>query len=180
MTWKTGEFAEQTEFGGGDPQVAYSAQGTALFVALTMNKSENGKDCASMHVWRSEDGGNHWLPPAEIKCSPSWDHEQIVVDTTKGRYAGSIYIAALYDYPVYRVGVFRSDDDGRTWIGPVEAANGGGTLGINDVTPMVLSDGTLVVPYGDFEFLPEKRPAKGTTSRPAALRSYLAGTFVES
>jgi hypothetical protein len=114
-----------------------------------------------MHVWRSEDGGRSWLAPSEIPCNPSWDHEQIVVDYTKGRFAGRIYIAALYDYPVYRVGVFRSDDDGRTWTGPVEAANGGGTLGINDVTPMVLSDGTLVVPYADFEFRPEKRPSKG-------------------
>ncbi|MGH9367835.1 MAG: sialidase family protein, partial [Thermoanaerobaculia bacterium] len=160
-SWKASEFPEQVEFGGGDPQVAYTAQGTALFVALTMNKSDKGKDCASMHVWRSEDGGNRWLAPAEIKCSPSWDHEQIVVDYTKGKYAGRIYLAVLYDYPVYRVGVFRSDDDGRTWTGPVEAANGGGTIGINDVTPMVLSDGTLLVPYGDFEFLPEKRKSKG-------------------
>ena len=161
MTWKVGEFAEQTEFGGGDPQVAYTTRGTALFVALTMNKSEKGKDCASMHVWRSEDGGRRWLDPAEVKCAPSWDHEQIVVDTTKGRFAGRIYIGALYDYPVYRVGVFRSDDDGRTWTGPVEAANGGGDIGINDVTPMVLSDGTLVVPYCDFQFKPEKIPSKG-------------------
>ena len=161
MTWKVGEFAEQTGFGGGDPQVAYTTRGTALFVGLTMNKSEKGRECASMHVWRSEDGGSRWLEPTEIRCSPSWDHEQIVVDTTKGRFAGRIYIAALYDYPVYRVGVFRSDDDGRSWTGPVEAANGGGEIGINDVTPMVLSDGTLIVPYCDFQFKPEKVPAKG-------------------
>ena len=156
-TWKASEFPEQVEWGGGDPQTAFTLQGTALMVALTMNKSDVGKDCASMHVWRSENGGVTWQPASEIPCSPSWDHEQIIVDTTKGRYAGRIYIGVLYDYPVYRVGVFRSDDDGRTWIGPSEAANGGGTIGINDVTPMVLSDGTLVVPYGDFDFLPEKR-----------------------
>ena len=70
--------------------------------------------------------------------------------------------AALDGYPVYTVGVFRSDDDGRTWIGPVEAANGGGKIGINDVTPVVLSDGTLVMPYGDFQYLPDKRPKSGT------------------
>jgi hypothetical protein len=161
VTWKAREFAEQAEFGGGDPQVAYTTQGTALMVALTMNKSEKGKGCASMHIWRSEDGGSRWLDPAEVKCAPSWDHEQIVVDTTRGRFAGRIYIGALYDYPVYRVGIFRSDDDGRTWTGPVEAANGGGDIGINDVTPMVLSDGTLVVPYCDFQFKPEKIPSKG-------------------
>jgi hypothetical protein len=160
-TWKAAELPEQVEWGGGDPQTAFTIQGTALMVALTMNKSDTGKDCASMHVWRSENGGVTWLPASEIPCNPSWDHEQIVVDTTKGRYAGRIYIGVLYDYPVYRVGVFRSDDDGRTWIGPSEAANGGGTIGINDVTPMVLSDGTLVVPYGDFDFLPEKRKSTG-------------------
>ncbi len=163
-TWKATEFPEQVKWGGGDPQTAFTVQGTALFVALTINKSDAGKDCASMHVWRSENGGETWLPATEIPCNPSWDHEQIVVDTTKGRYAGRIYIGALYDYPVYRVGVFRSDDDGRTWIGPSEAANGGGTIGINDVTPMVLSDGTLIVPYGDFQFLPDKRQSKGMAS----------------
>ena len=94
--------------------VAYTAQGTALYVALTMNKNEKGKDCASMHTWRSENGGETWLPAVEIPCGPSWDHEQMIVDYSKGKYSGRIYIAALYDYPVYRVGVFRSDDDGRT------------------------------------------------------------------
>ncbi len=160
-TWKASEFPEQVKWGGGDPMAVYTAQGTALFVALTINKNEKGKDCASMHTWRSEDGGETWLPSVEIPCGPSWDHEQMIVDYSKGKFSGRIYIAALYDYPVYRVGVFRSDDDGRTWTGPVEAANGGGTIGINDVTPMVLSDGTLVVPYGDFPFRPEDRPSKG-------------------
>jgi hypothetical protein len=161
MSWKASEFPEQVEFGGFDPQVAYTAQGTALFVALTLNKNEKGRGCASMHVWRSEDSGKSWFAPTEIPCNPSWDHEQIIVDYTKGKYAGRIYIGALYDPPVYRVGVFRSDDDGRTWTGPVEAANGGGKIGINVVTPMVLSDGTLLVPYLDFEFRPEKLPSKG-------------------
>jgi len=49
-TWKASEFPEQVEFGGADPQVAFTARGTALFVALTMNRSEQGKDCSSMHV----------------------------------------------------------------------------------------------------------------------------------
>jgi hypothetical protein len=156
LTWKASDFPEQIEFGGFDPQVAFSARGTALFVGLTAKKNRKGKPCMSMHVWRSEDGGKTWLPSTEIPCNPSWDHEQIVVDQTAGR----IYIVALYGYPVYRVGAFRSNDDGRTWTGPVEAANGGGEIGINGVTPMVLSDGALVVPYVDFP-LSGKRPAKG-------------------
>jgi hypothetical protein len=160
-TWKSTEFAEQIQWGGGDPQVAFTLNGTALFSALAFAKTETGKMCASMHVWRSEDGGKTWDPPTEIACSPSWDHPQIAVDHTPGRFAGRIYIGVLYDYPTYRVGIFRSDDDGRTWVGPVEAANGGGKIGINVINVMVLRDGTLVVPYIDFEFLPDKRTSKG-------------------
>jgi hypothetical protein len=160
-TWKSTEFAEQILWGGGDPQVAFTLNGTALFSALAFAKNETGKMCASMHVWRSEDGGKTWGTPTEIACSPSWDHPQIAVDHTPGKFAGRIYIGVLYDYPTYRVGIFRSDDDGRTWIGPVEAANGGGKIGINVVNVMVMKDGTVVVPYIDFDFLPEKRKSTG-------------------
>ena len=160
-TWKSTEFAEQIQWGGGDPQVAYTLNGTALFAALAFAKTETGKMCASMHVWRSEDGGKTWKPPTEIACSPSWDHPQMTVDHTPGKFAGRIYIGVLYDYPTYRVGIFRSDDDGRTWVGPVEAANGGGKIGINVINTMVMNDGTLVVPYIDFEFLPDKRKSTG-------------------
>jgi hypothetical protein len=53
--------------------------------------------------------------------------------------------------------VFRSDDDGRTFTGPVDAADGGGTLGINGENLLVLSDGTLFVPFADFDYKPENR-----------------------
>src|SRR5207249_11441491 len=54
-------------------------------------------------------------------------------------------------------GIFRSDDDGLTFQGPVEAANGGGKIGINTISNiLVMRDGTLMVPYVDFEFDPEK------------------------
>ena len=74
-----------------------------------------------------------------------------------------MYIGVLHGFPVYRVSIFRSEDDGRTFIGPVEAANGGGKIGINVVSTMVLSDGTLVVPYMDFNFNPG-RPVRDTSS----------------
>ena len=134
-------------------------RGTALFTALTMERDENERTRAFLHVWRSTDGGKTWSPRRNLGCS--YDHEQIAVDHTKGRYAGRVYLAALYGYPVYRVGVFRSADDGRTFVGPVEAANGAGEVGINVVDIQVLSDGTLVVPYVQFEFKPERRQTKG-------------------
>ncbi|MEO8430651.1 MAG: sialidase family protein [Acidobacteriota bacterium] len=159
MTWRASEFAEQVEYGGGDPYTAFTPQGTAIFTALDFAKDEKGRPRGFLRAWRSQDGGFKWSDAMELGYS--YDHEQIIVDQSHGKYSGRIYIGVLYGYPVYKVGVFRSEDDGRSWVGPVEAANGGGTIGINDVTPVVLSDGTLFVPYGDFQFMPEKRQSKG-------------------
>jgi hypothetical protein len=156
-----GRLSEQLDFGSADPQVAFTPHGTALFVGLAFGtvKDENERERGGMHIHRSTDGGTSWQQTQVVCCSH--DHEQIIVDTTLGRFAGRIYLSTLWDYPVYRIGVFRSDDDGRTFTGPVEATNGGGTKGVNSFTPVVLSDGTLIVPFGDFDFLPEKRKETG-------------------
>ncbi len=138
-TWVSTAFPSQLEQGGGDPQVAFSTRGTGLFTSLAMVPDETGRTRAALHVFRSEDGGRSWGPPIDLGYS--YDHEQIVVDRTLGKAAGRIYLGALWGYPVYRVGVFRSDDDGRTWVGPVEAANGGGEIGINVVNVLVFTDG---------------------------------------
>ena len=155
-SWQDAILPEQHTLGGADPQVAFGPHGTAYFATLTNVKDEKGNTRSGLMVFRSEDGGVTWQKPANLGYS--YDHEVIAVDRTVGKYAGRIYLSVLYGYPVYRLGVFRSDDDGRTFTGPVEAANGGGTIGINTAANiLVLSDGTLIIPYEDFEFLPEKR-----------------------
>ncbi|HEY7114356.1 MAG TPA: sialidase family protein [Thermoanaerobaculia bacterium] len=162
-SWKASEFPEQVQWGSGDPYVAFTPQGTAIFSGLAFIKDDKGQTRAALYVYRSEDGGLTW--GKGIDLGYSYDHEQITVDHTTGKYAGRIYVGVLYGpYPQYVVGIFRSEDDGKTWTGPVAAANGGGKIGINDVMPMVLSDGTLVVPYGDFEFLPDKVKITGKVS----------------
>jgi hypothetical protein len=159
-TWSPSEFAQQVEWGGADPYVAFTPQGTAIFAGLAFVKDEKNRTRGGLHVYRSEDGGVTWQKPSDLGYS--YDHEQITVDQTKGRYSGRIYIGVLYGpYPEYTVGVFRSEDDGRTWTGPVDAASGGGKLGINDIQPLVFSDGVLAMPYADFEFLPGKRKTSG-------------------
>jgi hypothetical protein len=162
-TWSVFDFPDQIGYGGGDPQVVFTPHGTAIFLDLAFGsmKDDTGRDRGGMHVYRSTDGGRTWTGTVDICCSN--DHPQVAVDTTLGEHAGRIYVGTLYGYPVYTVGIFRSDDDGRSFIGPVEAANGGGEIGINVVDIQVLSDGTLVVPYVDFEFKPEKAPKSGRT-----------------
>lgn len=155
QTWHDSRFVEQMRWGGADPQVAFTPHGTALFATLTSAPDETGRDRGFMHVYRSEDGGLNWSEAIDLRYS--WDHPQLTVDHTVGAFGGRAYIGVLYGYPVYRIGVFRSNDDGRSWIGPAEAANGAGEKGINVANLLVTSDGALLVPYADFEFLPEKR-----------------------
>jgi len=154
--WTDVDIPEQRTFGSGDPQVAFGASGTAYFTSLTNKFDEASKrDRVGLFVYRSEDAGLTWGKPIDLGFG--YDHEQIVVDQSTGQFAGRIYLGALWGYPIYRVGIFRSTDDGRSFVGPVEVANGKGEYGINVVNLLVLSDGTLFVPFADFEFKPEKR-----------------------
>jgi photosystem II stability/assembly factor-like uncharacterized protein len=163
-TWRYSDFPEQVEFGGADPQIVFTPDGTAIFIGLTADsvRDDTGRKRGGMQIYRSTDGGFTWARTQNICCSH--DHPQTTVDLSNGKYSGRVYVGTLHDYPVYRVSIFRSDNGGQTFVGPVEAANGGGTIGINVVSTTVMSDGTLVVPYVDFEFLPEKRQTKGLVS----------------
>ncbi|MDT8067068.1 MAG: sialidase family protein [Terriglobia bacterium] len=155
-TWVASAFPEEIEWGGGDPQVGFGLHGTAYFSALAFVKDDNGNMRGGLFFYRSEDGGKTWGKAANLGYS--YDHEVLAVDHTVGRYAGRVYLSVLYGYPVYRLGVFRSDDDGRTFTGRVQAASGKGIVGINTVgNILLLSDGTLVLPYDDFQFDPAKR-----------------------
>jgi len=151
-SWVDSSFREQLEFGGGDPQVAFGLHGTAYFTALAFVKDQSGNAKGGLFFYRSEDGGKTWQKPTDL--SYNYDHEVMTVDHTFGKFSGRVYISVLYGkYPEYTVGVFRSDDDGRTFTGPVDAASGKSVIGINTAKNIVLfSNGTLVLPYVDFEF----------------------------
>ncbi len=166
-TWKASEFAPQNEWGGGDPYVAFTPQGTAVFCALTLAKDEKGQMRGFLHVWRSEDGGSSWGDMSDLGYS--YDFQKMTADPTTGRFAGRLYIAALHGYPEYLVSVFRSEDDGRTWRGPVQAVSGRGEKGVGAVNAVVLSDGTLVLPIVEYEFKPGKIQRAGKVWRPMSL-----------
>jgi hypothetical protein len=134
-TWMDTNFPERFQFSSGDPQVGFGLHGTAYFLMLSAGETY------PMHFYRSEDGGFTWERP---RAPRGGDHPQMAVDHTFGRYAGRVYISAMYG--VRRLAVSRSEDDGRSLIGPVEVPNPR-NFWILNVNPLVLSDGTLFIPY---------------------------------
>ena len=159
-TWTSATLPEMVQYGGADPQVAYSVSGTALFAGLVDKADAKGQLHSDLLVYRSLDGGATWQHPIDL--GHSYDHEQIAVDRSSGKFHGRIYIGALYsppgwkldpkhvNLPPYLVGLFRSDDDGRSFQGPVEAARGAHNIGINVADVLVSRDGTVYAPYVEF------------------------------
>ncbi len=158
-TWTGIELRGQGEHSGADPQVAFTPSGTAIFAHLAYVPDGRGTSRAALHVYRSEDGGFTWQGPVEVAAG-SYDHPQIAVDATAGRYAGHVYIGVLYGRE-YKIGILRSEDDGRSFIGPVEVTRGGGYeeggQGLNITGVGVLSDGTVTVSDADFPLTEEAR-----------------------
>jgi hypothetical protein len=127
-TWTTIEFPE---LGGVDPQVAFGLNGTAYFYWL------GGRG----FFYRSTDGGINWEKGGQAVV---FDHPQMTVDVSYGQYAGNIYLSGMYS--IREMGILRSKDDGKSFIGEIRIPNPHGFWLIN-VAPFVLNDGTLVVPY---------------------------------
>ena len=146
-TWADVSFPREMEHGGADPQVGFGITGTAYFVGLSKG----------MNFYRSEDGGKTWSEP--ILLGRGHDHEMLITDHTYGPYAGRVYLTDETDVPGSteledlqmrrRVVLFRSLDDGRSFIGPVEVARGNNT-GLAAQNLLVLSDGTLFIPMVEY------------------------------
>ncbi len=146
-TWQDVGF-DEGEQGGGDPQSGFGATGTAQFVGISL---ANG-----IYFCRSEDGGKTWSRPLTVGKG---DHEMLATDHTTGPFAGRVYIAAeasqkgskeLEDMIMRRrVVLYRSSDDGRSFIGPLEVASGDGR-GLAAYNLLILSDGTLFLPMSEY------------------------------
>jgi hypothetical protein len=155
-TWSDVSFPEQVQWGGGDPQVAFTEAGTGIFATLTTGLDDFERTRALLHVYRSEDGGATWARPAMLGWS--YDHPMIAVDRTPGPFGGRVYLSVLYGRD-YHLGLFRSSDDGRTFVGPVDFWVGK-EIGGNVLPMVVLSDGALVVPFHTFSLSRDEKDQK--------------------
>ena len=82
VQWEDIVFPEQKEMGGGDPQVAFTGAGTAIFATLATRADETGRTRAFLHAYRSEDGGRTWSAPFDLGAS--YDHPMLAADQSSG------------------------------------------------------------------------------------------------
>ena len=134
-TWEVADGVEPPNYRvSGDVSTAFDQQGHAFICYMAFDKlgtfnywahnsSRNG-----LFVRRSLDGGKTWetnhIPIIEHPTEPGvpWeDKPYIVSDTTKGPFAGYLYVGwtrwTLTDSEIL---LSRSTDDGKTWAKPIE------------------------------------------------------------
>lgn len=133
--WTTTSFPERYTHGSADPQVAFGPTGTAYFLMLGAGVSN------ATLFYRSPDGGGTWEPARRLKGA---DHPQVVVDMSGGQFNGRLYISAMHGIRSLRI--THSSDDGRSFSEPIPVPNPRNLWQLT-LTPLVLRDGTLVVPY---------------------------------
>jgi hypothetical protein len=130
----------------GDPWVALREDGSALFVALVTR--------GELRLLRSTDGGRGWSP-VPIDLGRGHDHETLIADNTMGPRAGSFYVVSgrmqrnRAGRGISSVFVTRSADGGNMFVPPANLVPS--SLNNSALTPAVLSDGTLVVPFIDYQ-----------------------------
>ena len=148
-------------WGDQDPVATYGRGDDVYVVTLVSRDPDKPKDpdpdAPRAHdddtvVYKSTDGGHTWRESARFD---SIDREFINVDTTNGKYTGRIYVVGQGSVKDIARGqarhslqMWRSLDNGRTFLGPVHAAYPQGSILFGVGTGAVLSDGTLVALFG--------------------------------
>jgi hypothetical protein len=139
QTWQPHDFAVTWCY---DPWIAYTQGGEAV---LALSGRHSGIDSAGRRedllLFRSADGGGRWPQrPLVLRRSP--DHPTIAVDTTASKWRGSIYVMSGQS-----IQVATSRDGGRTFA-PAILVTPNNLINLAE-TPVVLSNGTLVLSFVD-------------------------------
>jgi hypothetical protein len=150
----------------GDLAIA-TAKGDRVYFAvhnepgLTVFDSGDAEDRATLALYRSNDAGRTWLGP--VRLGPNWDREFLAVDSNVRSRGARVYVAGEGTTAIKGengVKVVASSDGGRSFSLPVMACKAR-YQAATSVTPIVLSDGALVVPCNPYHPLPSRDDVEG-------------------
>lgn len=150
-TWKRHDFPIT---GCGDPWVAITPDGHAVFTALGAHKALTQQEGGGLVVFHSADGGRTW-DEKPLGLGRAHDHQTVAVDASSTKRKGWLYVisgqALRAEDGKLRWSVFvaRSRDGGKRFDEPVKIVPS--NLNTNAEIPAVLSDGTLIVSFVDFQ-----------------------------
>jgi BNR repeat protein len=153
----------------GDPWVAITPSGQAVFAVLGTHPAvASPTGGIGLLVFHSSDGGRTW-PETPLALGRGHDHETLAVDASSPKRAGWLYLisgkATRAEEGRLRWSVFvaRSRNGGRTFDDPVTIVPS--NLNINAELSVVLSDGTLLVSFVDFQRNVDDFAEKGRLER---------------
>jgi hypothetical protein len=139
QTWQPHDFVVTWCY---DPWLGYTPSGEAVLAVSgrhpAVDSVGRGTD---LLLFRSADGGRGWPDhPLVLRHSP--DHPTIAVDTTSSKWWGSVYVMSGQS-----IQVATSRDGGRTFA-PATRVIPNNLINLAE-TPVVLSNGTLVLSFVD-------------------------------
>jgi hypothetical protein len=142
------------EYPFGDPVCTFGVDGSAYVMGFTMRADTSG-----MPLWRSTDDGKTWKVAS---LTHGMDREFITVDRTGGKYHGYLYIYGQFasrtevftdpGHDANGIKMYASSDSGRSWHDPITAATPEPNRELVQGQGVVLSDGTLVIPFNEIRF----------------------------
>lgn len=155
QTWKEVIFPHGNE--GFDPLVLAGPDDIMYAMVCGLGMTGLGRKTL---IWSTKDKAKTWQGPTEI-YSYSLDHPRMAVDTTGGSFHGRLYyawneVSDSIEKGKYNIYLHYSDDEGKSFFGPKQLhKEEGGKLVMIDL--VVLSDGTLIVPYYQYYWPLEKK-----------------------
>jgi hypothetical protein len=142
----------------GDPWVAFTADGRAVFTAMVRHPSVPDRR-STVVMYHSADGGSTWNEPS-ANLGYGHDHQIVTSDASSPERAGWLYVVSSYqsraENAQQRASVFvaRSRNGGRHFDAPVHIRPN--NLLVKAEGAVVLSDGTLVVSYVEPSTVPRE------------------------
>ncbi len=146
-----------------DPAVGLGPNGAAYLLQIVTTPVPDRDYFTYIH--RSPDGGRTWKPPVIF---PMLDRHYVMVDDTGGNHQGNVYVhgkqIGLPEADGFRspgiLTILHSSDGGVTFASPAQLMVSPGRRLIGGGPGVVLSDGTVVIPFAETEIDPDIEGSK--------------------